>query len=109
MSARLASRALALRQPAISTAFRSTRSFQSTARLAQVAEAAPKRPVGAFRGGLLGFLLGSVLAGSGMYYYVMEEYRVSNSLLTQDIYALQSAVQRTEAYVRTLEEKYGKK
>jgi hypothetical protein len=62
-----------------------------------------------------------------MYYYVIDEYRVSNQLLTEDIYvrsllaievshtqwlmrtqALQSAVQRIEGYVRTLEEKVDK-
>jgi len=35
---------------------------------------------------LLGFLLGAVTAGAGMYYYVVEEYRVSNELLTEDVY-----------------------
>lgn len=40
-----------------------------------------------------------------MYYYVIEEYKVSNELLTEDIYALQAAVQRIDGYVRTLEEK----
>ena len=44
-----------------------------------------------------------------MYYYVVDEYRVSNQPLTEDIYALQSAVQRIEGYVRTLEEKVGEK
>ncbi|KAF2466597.1 uncharacterized protein BDR25DRAFT_268560 [Lindgomyces ingoldianus] len=64
-----------------------------------------KKPVGAFRGGLFGFLLGATASGAGMYYYVIDEYRVSNELLTEDIYALQTAVQRIEGYVRTLEEK----
>lgn len=63
-----------------------------------------RKPVGAFRGTLFGFLLGSVLAGSGLYYYVIDEYKVSNELLTEDIYALQAAVQRIEGYVKTLEE-----
>jgi hypothetical protein len=58
---------------------------------------------------LFGFLLGTATAGAGMYYYVVDEYRVSNQLLTEDIYALQSAVQRIEGYVRTLEEKVGEK
>jgi len=35
---------------------------------------------------LFGFLLGSVLAGGGLYYYVIDEYKVSNELLTEDIY-----------------------
>jgi hypothetical protein len=38
------------------------------------------------RHSLFGFLLGAVGAGAGMYYYVLEEYRVSNELLTEDIY-----------------------
>ncbi|KAF2176889.1 hypothetical protein K469DRAFT_605561 [Zopfia rhizophila CBS 207.26] len=80
------------------------RSFQTSQILMQ--DVAPvKKPVGAFRGGLFGFLLGATSAGAGMYYYVVDEYRVSNELLTEDIYALQSAVQRIEAYVKALEEK----
>lgn len=35
---------------------------------------------------LFGFLLGSTVAGAGVYYYVLEEYKVSNELLTEDIY-----------------------
>jgi hypothetical protein len=35
---------------------------------------------------IFGFLLGSVLAGSGLYYYVVDEYKVSNELLTEDVY-----------------------
>ncbi|KAJ5031010.1 hypothetical protein J3E73DRAFT_263382 [Bipolaris maydis] len=83
-----------------------SRAFQTSAVLRQDAVAAPvKKPVGAFRGRLFGFLLGATTSGAGMYYYVIDEYRVSNQLLTEDIYALQSAVQRIEGYVRTLEEK----
>ncbi|KAF2144595.1 uncharacterized protein K452DRAFT_223071 [Aplosporella prunicola CBS 121167] len=83
------------------------RSFQTSARLMETPTAAlpAKKPVGAFRGGLFGFLTGAAAAAGGMYFYVMEEYRVSNQLLTEDIYALQSAVQRIEGYVRAMEEK----
>ncbi|KAF2444567.1 hypothetical protein P171DRAFT_432563 [Karstenula rhodostoma CBS 690.94] len=98
--------------PAARTAARSiqrvpVRAFQTSNALRQevVAPAPVKKPVGAFRGGLFGFLLGATTAGAGMYYYVIDEYRVSNELLTEDIYALQSAVQRIESYVKTLEEK----
>ncbi|KAF2459543.1 hypothetical protein BDY21DRAFT_282127 [Lineolata rhizophorae] len=80
------------------------RGFRSSQRLMD--SAAPvKKPVGAFRGGLVGFLLGSVMAGAGMYYYVIDEYKVSNELLTEDIFTLQAAVQRIENYVKTLEDK----
>ncbi|OCK77251.1 hypothetical protein K432DRAFT_384837 [Lepidopterella palustris CBS 459.81] len=82
------------------------RSFQTSRRMQQEAVPLPaKKPVGAFRGGLFGFLLGTTTAAGGMYYYVIDEYKVSNELLTEDIYALQAAVQRIEGYVRTLEEK----
>ncbi|RAO71875.1 uncharacterized protein BHQ10_007887 [Talaromyces amestolkiae] len=68
--------------------------------------ALPKqKPVGAFRGGLFGFLLGSVAAGVSVYYYVLKEYRVSNELLTEDIYSLQSASQRLNLYITELETK----
>lgn len=38
---------------------------------------------------IFGFLLGSVIAGSGLYYYVVDEYKVSNELLTEDVYVSQ--------------------
>lgn len=41
---------------------------------------------GAFRCRLFGFLLGSTLAGASVYYYILEEYKVSNEMLTEDIY-----------------------
>jgi hypothetical protein len=70
---------------------------------------------------LTGFLLGSVISGAGMYYYVLNEYRVSNELLTEDIFVrasallsatwkadltqnMQASVQRIEAYVKVLED-----
>jgi len=64
----------------------------------------PRKPVGAFRGTLFGFLAGTALAGVGLYYYVIDEYKVSNELLTEDIYSLQAAVQRLEVYVKSIEE-----
>lgn len=35
---------------------------------------------------LFGFLFGSVLAGGSVYSYVLQEYKASNELLTEDIY-----------------------
>ncbi|KAI5212932.1 hypothetical protein E4T38_00084 [Aureobasidium subglaciale] len=92
----------------LSTPVISRRSFQSSAHMLQVVPAGAmpvRKPVGAFRGGILGFLSGAVLSGGALYYYVIDEYRVSNELLTEDIYALQSAVSRIEGYVKSLEEK----
>ncbi|KAF1988321.1 hypothetical protein K402DRAFT_33096 [Aulographum hederae CBS 113979] len=81
------------------------RSFSSTGRMMDAVVAPVKKPVGAFRGGITGFFLGATLAGAGMYYYVLEEYKVSNEMLTTDIFSLQAAVQRLEGYTRKLEEK----
>ncbi|KAI9868708.1 MAG: hypothetical protein M1813_004559 [Trichoglossum hirsutum] len=82
-----------------------------------------KKPIGGFRGGpnpseeahltnahpagarILGFLLGCTLTGSVFYYTVLADYKASNDLLSQDIYSLQSAVQKIEKYVQSLEEK----
>ncbi|KFX94421.1 hypothetical protein V497_03902 [Pseudogymnoascus sp. VKM F-4516 (FW-969)] len=91
---------------ATAAAPRCARNFASTARRADGEAVLPvRKPVGAFRGGLFGFFLGSTLTGAGVYYYVLEEYRVANELLTEDIYSLQAAVQRVHAYVEALEEK----
>lgn len=35
---------------------------------------------------LFGFLSGAVFAGATVYYYILGEYRVSNEMLTEDIY-----------------------
>ncbi|EON65141.1 hypothetical protein W97_04378 [Coniosporium apollinis CBS 100218] len=129
MASRLLSRAPALvtRNVASSPTLRTPlRSFQTTARLMETPTGAlpVRKPVGAFRGGLFGFLLGTTSAGAAMYYYVLDEYRVSNELLTQDIYVrpipaptieqarnnfphtLQTTVQRIESYVKVLEDKF---
>ncbi|MCJ1336277.1 hypothetical protein MMC09_001553 [Bachmanniomyces sp. S44760] len=106
-----ASKASTLLQKPLSSSpllrFASSRGFQSSARMMEtpVVTMPVKKPVGAFRGGLFGFLFGSTLAGAGTYYYILEEYKVSNELLTEDIYALQASVQRIHTYVSTLEEK----
>ncbi|TAQ89776.1 hypothetical protein B7494_g1884 [Chlorociboria aeruginascens] len=88
------------------TTLRTARSIQTSARRFADATALPvKKPIGAFRGGIFGFLLGSTLTGGGIYYYILDEYKVSNELLTEDIYSLQASVQRVHSYVQTLEEK----
>ncbi|KAI1810054.1 hypothetical protein GGS20DRAFT_229145 [Poronia punctata] len=93
---------------AASNSLRATRHFHATSRTLADATAAAlpvRKPVGAFRGGLFGFLLGTTLAGGGVYGYTLRDYKASNELLTEDIYALQAACQRLNAYVQTLEEK----
>ncbi|KAK3341522.1 hypothetical protein B0T25DRAFT_573890 [Lasiosphaeria hispida] len=104
----MASRILSTGARAVAPAFRSVRNFQTSAARLDAVAAAPlpaRKPVGALRGGLFGFFFGSTLAGGGVYYYALQEYKASNELLTEDIYALQNAVDRLSKYVVTLEEK----
>ncbi|CEJ81683.1 hypothetical protein VHEMI01799 [[Torrubiella] hemipterigena] len=78
--------------------------FHTSARRMADAPLVAKRPMGAFRGGLFGFLFGSVLAGSSVYTYLLSEYKISNDLLTEDIYTLQASVTRLTNYVKSLEQ-----
>lgn len=65
--------------------------------------------MGAFRGGLFGFLFGCVLSGGAVYSYILQEYKSSNDLLTEDIYTLQTSVTRLTNHVKILEEKIQQK
>ncbi|MCJ1346324.1 hypothetical protein MMC31_004539, partial [Peltigera leucophlebia] len=64
----------------------STRRMNDAASAAVDTSLPLRQPIGAFRGGLFGFLLGSSLSGAAVYYYILNEYKVSNELLTEDIY-----------------------
>ncbi|KAG6033719.1 hypothetical protein E4U41_006824 [Claviceps citrina] len=92
---------------AISTTRAITARTFSTSAAQRMADAPlpARRPMGAFRGGLFGFLFGSVLAGSAVYTYLLQEYRASNDLLTEDIYTLQASVTRLTNYVKALEQR----
>ncbi|KAJ5959613.1 uncharacterized protein N7479_006763 [Penicillium vulpinum] len=80
------------------------RSFSSSrARWESVAPLPSSKPVGAFRGGVFGFLAGSVAAGASVYYYILGEYRLANEMLSDDISALQKATIKLQSYITELE------
>ncbi|KAJ5776475.1 uncharacterized protein N7511_001486 [Penicillium nucicola] len=81
------------------------RSFSTSRARFQTAPLPTSKPVGAFRGGVFGFLAGSVAAGASVYYYVLGEYRLSNEMLSDDISALQSATIKLQSYITELESK----
>lgn len=87
----------------------SGRSFTTSARRLADAPLPARKPVGAFRGGLFGFLLGTTLTGAGVYSYVLTEYKASNDQLTEDIFTLQRATQQLSTHLATLEDKVQKK
>ncbi|RAH85944.1 hypothetical protein BO86DRAFT_385559 [Aspergillus japonicus CBS 114.51] len=96
----------AWRAVATKPVFIPTRSFAASPLMKEAATTLPaKKPVGAFRGGIFGFLSGSVAAGVVVYYYILAEYRISNEMLTEDIYALQTATQKLQTYIDELETK----
>ncbi|KAK9370390.1 hypothetical protein V1509DRAFT_345926 [Lipomyces kononenkoae] len=63
----------------------------------------PRRPVGGVRGALFGFFLGTTLTGLFGYYYVIDIYRDSNSLLLEDLLHLQRHVSKVEDRIKELE------
>ncbi|KAK9854296.1 hypothetical protein MYU51_004209 [Penicillium brevicompactum] len=82
------------------------RSFSSSCSRSQAAAPLPSsKPVGAFRGGVFGFLAGSVAAGASVYYYVLGEYKIANEMLSDDISALQMATIKLQSYITELESK----
>ncbi|KAK4176314.1 hypothetical protein QBC36DRAFT_329510 [Triangularia setosa] len=100
MASRILSRAVL---PGVRTF--ATSAARSNAAVAGAVPLPARKPVGALRGGLFGFFFGSTLAGAGVYYYAVQEYKASNELLTEDIYALQHSVERLSEYITTMEQK----
>ncbi|CAG7931438.1 unnamed protein product [Penicillium olsonii] len=81
------------------------RSFSSSCARFNVAPLPSSKPVGAFRGGVFGFLAGSVAASASVYYYVLAEYKIANEMLSDDISALQMATIKLQSYITELESK----
>ncbi|KAJ6128959.1 hypothetical protein N7471_010176 [Penicillium samsonianum] len=80
------------------------RSFSSSrARWESAVPLPSNKPIGAFRGGVFGFLAGSVAAGASVYFYILTEYRFANELLFDDIAALQKATIKLQSYITELE------
>ncbi|KAK9378561.1 uncharacterized protein V2V93DRAFT_375978 [Kockiozyma suomiensis] len=107
-----------LRQPASRTLLRS---FSTSLRLQNTAASAPaaaaaapvspapsataaakraRKPVGGFRGAILGFFAGTTFTGLVGYFYVLDVYRDSNTLLLEDLVELQRHVSKLESEMK---------
>lgn len=65
----------------------------------------PRRaPIGGFRGGITGFLLGTTLSGCVGWYYLLEQYRDASDLLLASVEDLQQSTGRVTGYVRRIED-----
>ncbi|KAI0713999.1 hypothetical protein C8T65DRAFT_645170 [Cerioporus squamosus] len=62
-----------------------------------------KKPVGAFRGGIVGFLFGFSLASSLAAYHLLEEYKLASAALQASVEELQASTQKVSAHVRRIE------
>ncbi|KZW00419.1 hypothetical protein EXIGLDRAFT_604482 [Exidia glandulosa HHB12029] len=82
------------------------RSFHTTHRLlADVPAPAVKRPIGGFRGGIIGFLAGFSVASGFAAYQLLEEYKIASSALQASIEQLQANTDkaRVSAHLRRIE------
>ncbi|KAJ2498299.1 hypothetical protein GGH96_004448 [Coemansia sp. RSA 1972] len=94
------------------------RRFESTLKVGDttnvsrpVAPAPKKRPIGGFRGGVVGFLLGVTSAGALGFVYLIDEYQKATSLVLGSVAELEKSslqvkhhVQKIEAVEHTLEQ-----
>ncbi|KAI0821999.1 hypothetical protein BC628DRAFT_1391915 [Trametes gibbosa] len=62
-----------------------------------------KKPIGAFRGGIVGFLFGFSLASSLAAYHLLEEYKLASAALQASVEELQTSTQKVSAHVRRIE------
>ncbi|KAF3936819.1 hypothetical protein ABW19_dt0204308 [Dactylella cylindrospora] len=97
-----------------SASIASRRTFSgSSKRLAETVTApAPnvtvKKSGGAFRGGVIGFLIGSTLAFATSFTYLRNEWKIRDDILMEDFASLRATCQRVEARFRILEDQIAK-
>ncbi|EGW31039.1 uncharacterized protein SPAPADRAFT_56956 [Spathaspora passalidarum NRRL Y-27907] len=70
-----------------------------------VAATSTPKKVGAFRGGFVGFLLGVTATGVVSYYYLLDQYKLANTVIVADIVSLQNSISSLEKHIKNLEEK----
>ncbi|KAG8857324.1 hypothetical protein FRB96_005811 [Tulasnella sp. 330] len=63
----------------------------------------PKKPIGGFRGGIFGFLLGFSVASAYASYRLLEEYKIASALLQASVEDLQSSTDKVSTHIRRIE------
>ncbi|KAG9292242.1 hypothetical protein G9A89_023962 [Geosiphon pyriformis] len=63
----------------------------------------PKKPVGGFRGGIIGFLLGFTVASGAGYIYLLDEYHAASNLLLGSVEELQQSTNKVRDYAKKIE------
>ncbi|KAH9480456.1 hypothetical protein JR316_0007056 [Psilocybe cubensis] len=62
-----------------------------------------KKPVGGFRGGIVGFLFGFSLASSFAAYHLLDEYQKASAALQASVEELKLSTEKVTAHVRRIE------
>ncbi|KAF8158347.1 hypothetical protein B0H34DRAFT_797750 [Crassisporium funariophilum] len=62
-----------------------------------------KKPIGGFRGGIVGFLFGFSLASSFAAYHLLEEYQQASAALQASVEELKVSTEKVSAHVRRIE------
>ncbi|KAG1861723.1 hypothetical protein DFJ58DRAFT_776776 [Suillus subalutaceus] len=62
-----------------------------------------KRPVGGFRGGIIGFLFGFSVASAFAAYHLLDEYKLASAALQASVEELQASTEKVSAHVRRIE------
>ncbi|EIW81400.1 hypothetical protein CONPUDRAFT_73141 [Coniophora puteana RWD-64-598 SS2] len=62
-----------------------------------------KKPVGGFRGGIIGFLFGFSLASSFAAYSLLDEYKRASAALQASVEELQVSTEKVSSHVRRIE------
>ncbi|RIA80359.1 hypothetical protein C1645_792693 [Glomus cerebriforme] len=62
-----------------------------------------RKPIGGFRGGLIGFLVGLTITGGAGYYYLLEEYNTASNLLLSSVEELQKSTNKVRDYTQKIE------
>ncbi|KAF8195550.1 hypothetical protein BJ912DRAFT_1141202 [Pholiota molesta] len=74
---------------------------EATSNLGTVA--VQKKPIGGFRGGIVGFLFGFSLASSFATYHLLEEYQKASAALQASVDELKLSTEKVSAHVRRIE------
>ncbi|KJA21169.1 hypothetical protein HYPSUDRAFT_42284 [Hypholoma sublateritium FD-334 SS-4] len=65
--------------------------------------AVQKKPIGGFRGGIVGFLFGFSLASSFAAYHLLEEYQKASAALQASVEELKISTEKVSAHVRRID------
>ncbi|KAF8895446.1 hypothetical protein BD779DRAFT_728655 [Infundibulicybe gibba] len=62
-----------------------------------------KKPIGGFRGGIVGFLFGFSLASTFAAYHLLDEYQAASAALQTSVQELQISTEKVSAHVKRIE------